>query len=250
MWRLYNTIFSFSLSGLLVFTAVPVGASVMQSERFGVSEDSFDVSGGQQESNGIIAVTSAGQTAAGAGSSENARANAGYVPQAEDVFITINGVAPVVMDTPIGGLSGGESNGSTTLTVTTNSPTGYQVSVAAETAPAMKGELADIQNYVPTSSSTDFDFVTTGTDTHFGFSVFGTDVVAEFQSSGSTCGAGSALRGFCWRALGNSDTVIAQSNGPTSGTDTEILYRVGIGGDVMQLPGNYVSTTTITVLAL
>ena len=247
-----RTTFYVTLIAVSTFTALPVTASVMQSERFSVSEDAFDVSGGQQESNGISAVSSAGLTAAGSGVSETVRAEAGYTPELEDVFITLTNVADVVMDTPLGGLSGGESNGANTVTVRTNSTAGYQLSVAAETDPAMQSSMSSIANYETNASSTDFDFLTAPTESHFGLSAFGSDVIDEFLSSGVTCGAGSSQRGFCWRGFTSSSTVIAVGSGPTdpAGSDTEILYRVGIGSNVMQLPGTYVATTTITALPL
>lgn len=225
-------------------------AAVMQGGQFQVTEDALDLAGGLGVSERYQAVDSAGGVAVGSGASENFTAQAGYTPNAEPVFIALSGVAPVIMDTPIGGLSGGESDGSLTVTVTTDNFAGYQLSIASEDAIAMQGTAGVIQNYTPDNTAETLVFTTASTDAHFGYSVFGTDATTDFISDGSACGTGVSTRGFCWQGLSTSTVVVAEgvtANIP-NGTDTEILYRVGIGNEVMQLPGTYVATTTITAL--
>lgn len=171
----------------------------------------------------------------------------------QEVYIAISAAAAVVMTPEIPGIGGGISNGSTTVTVTTDGAAGYQLTIASANDPAMQKDADTIADYTP-SGDPDFDFITGSNDSHFGFSPEGVDVVARFLDNGvDTCNTGSLDTGLsCWDGLSTGQTVIAQSSDPNqpTGATTTVRFRVGIGSSVVQAPGAYTATTTLTALSL
>jgi len=155
----------------------------------------------------------------------------------------------------LGGLTGGESNGSSTVSVLTDSSGGYQLSIAAVATPALRKNPDTIADYVANSApNPDFIFTTDSGEAHFGFAPFGNDVTSRFKNNGSACNAGgttiTALR--CWQGLSTSAQVIASGAGANqpAGADTTIQFKVGIASGAGVVSGTYVATTTLTAIAL
>lgn len=65
----------------------------------------------------------------------------------QEVFISLATSGNVNLTPDLPGLTGGESNGSTTFTVTTDSPSGYQLTIKAENNPAMQSGVSTIADY-------------------------------------------------------------------------------------------------------
>lgn len=237
-----------ALGTSLLFPLISL-AEPMQGTTYRISRDSVAAGGGVSSSGLYQSQDMIGEVVVGDGVSEQYQSKAGHIETLES-YVAVSSVAPVVMDTPLGGLSGGESNGTALVTVTTDNPAGYQLMVSAATIPAMQAADAALANYVPAGAA-DFLFQTGIADAHFGYSVYGTDVVSDFRHDGANCGVGSQNdRGRCWVGFATSTTMVAEassSNHPV-GTATEVQYRVGIGTQQVQLPGTYVATTTITVI--
>jgi hypothetical protein len=136
--------------------------------------------------------------------------------------------------------------------VVTDSAAGYQLLIAAEGSPAMQKGAYSIADYVPVGVP-DFNFALGASDAHFGYTPEGVNVVQRFLDDSIDCGVGSGNTILkCWDGLSTSDVVIAQSAGANqpNGATTTINFRVGVGGSVIQSPGVYTATTTLTALPL
>lgn len=254
MWR--NIISSLLYAGiwtLILITSIDtVFAQAMQSSNYRIQSDSVNFGGGLSTSTNYNLESTAGEVGTGLSSSTNYAIKAGY-QQMQEVFISLTGATNITMSPSIPGISGGTANGSTTVTVTTDSPSGYSLTIAASQSPAMQKGSDTIADYVPAGSDPDFTFTTASADAHFGFSPEGVDVASRFKDNGSSCNTGSLNTALaCWDGLSTSPKTIASSLTPNqpSGATTTIYFRVGVGGSVAQPPGTYTATTTITALPL
>lgn len=238
---------------VVVCSIVVAQAQVRSSSNYQIQSDSINFAGGLSTSSNYSLESTGGEIATGPSDSASYRLRAGY-QQMQEVFISITATDTVTMEGPLGGLSSGESNGSTTVTVVTDSPSGYQLTISAENSPAMQKGSDTIADYVPDDSpAADFIFSTAANEAHFAFSPFGDDVVSRYRNDGFGCGVGSnstLLR--CWDGLSTSEQVISQGAGANHpiGTDTTIQFKVGLGGAVAVPPGIYTATTTLTALPL
>ncbi len=238
----------------VVLASLVVGhAQVRTSPSYQLQSDSINFGGGRSTSSSYTQESTFGEVGTGESDSSSYRLRAGY-QQMQEVFISVTTPDTVTLEGTLGGITGGESNGSTTVTVVTDSPSGYQLSITAEAAPAMQKGSDTIADYVPDSTpNADFVFTTAPTEAHFGFSPQGEDVVLRFLNDGDSCGEGSSstlLR--CFAGLSTSSEVIAVGAGANHpvGTDTALQFKVGIGGSVGVPPGTYVATTTLTAIPL
>ncbi|MCA9363845.1 hypothetical protein KC727_01340 [Candidatus Kaiserbacteria bacterium] len=249
---IYSSIIAGILTGTSLCSLSSVAAQVMQSASYQIQSDSINVGGGLSSSSNFELESTAGELATGESSSSNYELKAGY-QQMQEVFLALTGATAVSLSPTLPGVTGGTANGSTTVTVITDSPSGYQLTIKAEGSPAMQKGADTIADYTP-SGDPDFTFTTGATDSHFGYSPEGVDVVQRFLDNGTdTCNTGSAeTAGACWDGLTTSAVAIASNtdaNHPLGATTT-VTFRVGIGGSVLQPPGTYTATTTLTALPL
>ena len=122
-----------------------------------------------------------------------------------EVYISLSGFRAVSLSPSIPGITGGTSNGSTTVTVTTDSPSGYQLQVSSSQSPSMQKGADSIADYVPGGAQPDFTFTTTASNSHFGFSPEGIDIVTRYKDNGASCGVGSSDTSLsCWDGLSTS----------------------------------------------
>jgi hypothetical protein len=237
----------------VVMTMFAVGyAQSMQSNNYKIQSDSINFGGGLSSSTNYTLESSAGEVGTGELGSTNYKVSAGY-QQMVNAFISISSPSNVTMTPSIPGIAGGVANGSTTVTVTTDSAAGYQLSIVAQNTPALMKGADSIADYAPGVVPT-FDFETGGDDSHFGYSPEGVDVVTRFRDNGvDTCNTGSDDSPFaCWDGLSTTERAIANrtSANTPNGSTTTVQFRVGIGGSVVQAPGTYVATTTLTAVSL
>lgn len=254
MWRELFSPFSYALIAtvLLVASLHIAGAQVMQSTNYQIQSDSINFAGGLSTSSNYTLESTAGELASGVSSSTNYSLKAGY-QQMQEVYIAITGADNVTMSPSIPGVTGGTANGSTTVIVTTDSPSGYELTIESETTPAMQKGADSIADYTPLGSDPDFSFTTGAADAHFGFSPEGTDIVQRFKDDGGTCNAGGGdVTLACWDGLSTTPQTIASYAGANhpEGETTTVYFRVGVGGSVIQAPGVYIATTTLTALSL
>lgn len=242
------------LSPLLLFFIVhtPLStAQVMQSSNYRIQSDSLNFGGGLSTSTNYTLESTAGEIATGEISGTTYNIKAGY-QQMVTTFLSMTAPNAVTMSPSIPGVSGGTSNGSTTVTVTTDSPAGYQLTIAAENSPAMQKGSDTIADYAP-GGDPDFTFTTDPSGAHFGYSPSGVDTVSRFRDNGSSCNTGSGETALaCWDGLDTVAEAVAQSSGANNpnGATTTVYFRVGIGGSVTQTGGLYTATTTLTAISL
>lgn len=236
------------LSGLGV-----AGAQVRESTNYRIESDSINFGGGLSSSTNYVLESTAGEIATGESGSTNFNLRAGY-QQMVTTFLSMTAPSPVTMAPSIPGITGGTGNGSTTVTVTTDSSAGYQVTISASESPSMTKDADNIPDYVPTGSDPDYTFRTGAGEAHFGYSPSGTDVATRFKDDGiSACGAGSLETDLvCWDGLDTApETIVQRTSANTpNGSTTTVNFRVWIGGGVNQTAGTYTATTTLTALSL
>jgi len=163
----------------------------------------------------------------------------------------------VTMNGSLAGITGGTSNGTTSVRVRTNNAAGYNMTIAFSSTTAMirNGGGGYISNYAPASDGTpDYTF-TSEAFAQFGYTVLAsttTDVDPTFQDNGSnTCATGSSNGvNTCWMDPDDvAETVINRSTATAaSGATTTLRFRVNIPNNpVPAIPtGTYVATATLT----
>jgi hypothetical protein len=241
--------------GIAVFVCLVlfnVSSAQMTSTNYGLESDSINFAGNRSTSASYQVEDTIGESATGRSTSASYGMNAGY-QEMHGSDISITAVADVLMDTSVAGITGGTSNGSTTVTVTTDSTGGYQLTIQASTSPALVSGSNYFADYTQAGANPDFTFSIATTDSEFGFTPEGTDVVAFFLDDGSTCNTGALnTADACWSPLSTSATIISTGTGNNSplGTATVLKFRAASGSSHFQVEGTYVATTTVTAIAL
>ena len=237
---------------LLAIVSVQLGfAQVATSTNYQLQSDSLNFGGGLSTSTNYTQESTFGEIGTGRASSTNYQLRAGY-QQMQEVYIAISSAADVTMSPTLGGITGGTSNGSTSVIVTTDSPSGYSLTIQAEGNPAMqRAGGGSIPNYTG-SFPADFSFNTAGASA-FGFSPSGVDLVSSYLDDGSDCGVGSLDTPLaCWNGIPTSPAQIASGGGSNhpSGATTTVHFRVGVDSNAGVIAGLYTATTTLTALPL
>jgi len=236
--------------GVLLLTQIG-SAQVRSSSNYQLQTDSLNVGGGLSTSTNFLQESTVGEIATGRATSSNYQLRAGY-QQMQSVFLSMTAPNDVTMNPGLPGITGGTSNGSTTVTVITDNPAGYALFLRSEGDPAMQSPNGNIPNYNITGAP-DFDFVVASGEAFFGFSPSGIDTTAAFLDDGFLCSEGSTDTPLaCWSGLTTSDTEIARgtSGNQSDGATTTINFRVRLGSDANIIAGEYTATTTVTVLPL
>lgn len=248
--RTWGLRFGVACATLLV--ACTAHAAVMQSTNYRLQSDSINIGGARGTSGSYKLEDTVGEAGSGLSSSTSYNLSAGY-QQTLVNYLAMTAPQNVVMSPSIGGVTGGTANGSTTVTVTTDDPAGYQLTITASTSPAMKSGANSIANYAPGGADPDFAFATVVNTGKFGFSPEGTDIAQRYKDNGSICNAGSTDTSLaCWDGLTTTARVIASkaSGNHPNGTLTTIRFRTGLGANSGVPNGDYFATTTVTAIAL
>lgn len=244
----------FVISSILALTlALVAEAQVMQSTNYRIESDSLNFGGGRSASSTYTLEDTMGEIATGESASTTYRLGAGYQHTLLN-YLSLSASPDVTLSPTLGGLTGGTSNGSTTLTVITDNAAGYQLTIVASNSPAMQSpEGNQIANYVASTSDPDFTFTVAAGDERFGYSPEGTDIATRFKDNGSVCNTGSSDASLsCWDGITTTPAEFARrtsGNHPT-GTNTVLRFRVGLGANAMVTEGTYYATTTVTALQL
>jgi hypothetical protein len=254
MWKDF---FSFSLYACLgtIFVISNIQltvAQVRQSTNYQIQSDSLNFGGGFSSSTNYVQQSTFGEVGTGEANSTNYALRAGY-QQMQEVYIAISAVADLSLSPNISGVTGGSSSGSTTVTVTTDSPAGYSLSIQSAANPAMQKGIDSIANYAPAGATPDFAFTFAAGESQFGYSPEGVDIAQRFKDNGASCDIGTSdTQSRCWDGLFTTPVVIASAIDPNhpNGATTSIKFRVGIGSSMIQPEGLYTATTTLTALPL
>lgn len=239
---------------LLVLHGLQVSsAQVMQSASYQIQSDSINVGGNDLASSSNYWVRSTiGEVGTGESSSDSYTLGAGY-RQMQEIYISLTGATDILLSSEIGGVTGGTSNGSTTVTVITDSPSGYVLTISAENDPAMNKGIHSIDDYYPGDDPSIGFSAGTG-EAFLAFTPEGADIIARYKDNGGTCNDGGTLDTLnaCWDGLSQAGQAIASRTGSNhpDGATTTIKFRVEVGPEVNLDPGDYVATTTITALPL
>ncbi len=160
----------------------------------------------------------------------------------------------------LNGITGGTSNGSTTVVVQTNSPTGYTMTIAFYDnvgATAMRGNVTAsqaISDYPASTTQPSITFSTASSAAVFGFTVGAastTDLDASFLNNGSVCNTGSTYTAdSCWMTpTTTAFQVIDRDVSATAGATSTVYFRVHVPNN--PTPGlvadTYTATATLTV---
>ncbi|OIP77728.1 MAG: hypothetical protein AUK16_01215 [Parcubacteria group bacterium CG2_30_44_11] len=226
-------------------------AQVMESTNYKIQSDSLNTGGGFSSSTNYQIESTVGEVGTGNSASNNFEIRAGY-QQMQEVYLSLTGASAVVLGPAIPGVSGGNATGSTTVTVTTDSLSGYRLTIEAVSSPAMQSGGNTIADYVPAGANPDFMFTVGSADAYFGFSPEGAHIANRYRDNGGVCGSGADTNDRCWDGLSTTPVTIASSpnsNHP-NGTATKIEFQVGVGSSVVQPAGTYIATTTLTALPL
>ncbi len=253
-WRFFK-----SAADALLLTALIVGVStvglaqVRTSSNYQLQSDSINVGGGLSSSTNYVQESTVGEIATGPSDSATYSLKAGY-QQMQEVYVSIAVSGDVTMSPALGGLSGGTSNGSTTVTVITDSPSGYRLTIEAENDPAMlrDGGGDSIADYNE-GADPDFTFSTAAGEAHLGYTPEGVDITQPFLDDTGSCNSGATDTSLaCWAGLATTTTAIAEGAGSNhpSGATTTVHFRVGLGSSANILSGDYTATTTVTALPL
>jgi hypothetical protein len=227
-------------------------AEQMSSTNYKIQSDSVNFGGGDSSSANYFIESTAGEIATGESGSTNYNLRAGY-QQMQEIYLAATASANVTMSPTIGGLTGGVANGSTNTTVTTDNPAGYTITIKASSSPALVSGANSIQDYAPAGSDPDYAFSVSSNTSEFGYTPEGTDIVQRFRDNGSSCNAGSGdTTDRCWDGLSTvAETISERTSGNhPNGTMTTIKFRVESGSSNFQPEGEYVATTTLTILPL
>ena len=223
----------------------------MTSTNYQIETDSINVGGTDfSTSTNYVLSDTVGEVGTGIGTSTNFNLFAGY-RQMQEIYIALNEISDVSMSPNIGGITGGTSNGSTTVTVTTDSLSGYSLTVEASTDPALKDGSNSIDDYTPAGGNPDFSFGVAATDAEFGFTPEGADITNRFKDNASSCNTGSGdTADACWDGLSTTPIAVSQSAGSNhpTGVDTVLKFRTEVGSSKVQSEGTYTATVTVTAL--
>ncbi len=160
----------------------------------------------------------------------------------------------------INGITGGTANGSTTVSVITNSPTGYTMDIAFfnnGTPQAMLGEVTaseSIRDYPATGGEPSFLFSTASTAAVFAYTVSAaasSDLDQSFKNNGSACNTSTGYTADrCWmEPQVSSFQIIDRTTDALTGASTTLHFRVHVPNNPS--PGivadTYTATATLTV---
>jgi hypothetical protein len=237
---------------VLLLLCVQLGsAEVRSSTNYQLQSDSINFAGGLSTSTSYIQESTAGEIGTGELSSTNYLLKAGY-QQMQEVFISMTAPSDVTLSPSLAGITGGTSNGSTTVTVTTDSPSGYSLTIASENDPAMQNGIYSIADYNE-GAEADYSFAVTSGAASFGFSPSSVDVVDAFRDNGSLCGIDTGDAPLaCWAGFSTTDIPVSEGIGANhpDGATTTLYFRVGVGSGAGVTAGLYTATTTLTALPL
>lgn len=234
-----------------IFSFGQVFGQVMSSGSYKIQSDSINFGGAYSDSPSYVIEDTFGEIATGESGSTSYRLKAGY-QQMQEVYLAMTSAPDVVLLPSIAGITGGIASGTTSVVVTTDSPSGYELSIKALSSPALTWGANSFADYSPIGADPDLDFNQPAVS-HFGFNPHGLDVSNTYKNNGFSCNAGtSSNENKCWDGLSTTEKIIStRSNGNhPNGATTTIKFQAEViyGGN--QPEGTYTATTTLTLLPI
>jgi len=224
---------------------------VMSSPNYKMQSDSLNEAGTRQTSSNYISQDTIGEISTGMSSTTNYGLYAGYQQMQESV-LSLSFTATAALSPSIGGLSGGQANSSTSITVLTDNAAGYTLSVQASTSPALATSSYNFSDYTAAVSNTpDYAWQVEASTSEFGFTPKGSHVVQKYKDNGTSCSTGSNITdNACWFGFSTSSGNIAQTYtaNHTAGTVTTLYLRAESGSSYVQVAGSYRAVIIVTVI--
>ena len=238
---------------VLSIIAVPLVslAAAMSSSNYTIESDSINVGGSLGSSANYILEDTLGEIATGISTSTNYIVGAGY-QQMDSSFISVS-IGGAISMSSMGGIANATSTGATNITVITDSPSGYALSVKATSSPAMIAVGGYSFDDYTEVGNPDFNFTIASTVSEFGYTSEGDDIVSKFKDNGSVCNTGvSDSADTCWVGFSTTDSVIAQKTSANHpyGTVTGLGLKAANGGSHIQEAATYTATIVVTAIAL
>ena len=238
---------------LALLTPFVIFAQVMQSSTYRVQSDSINVGGVNSSSASYKIEDTTGEVGTGDSNSASYAMHAGY-QQMVSSYISISDVSDTSLAN-INGLTGGSSGTSLAWLVTTDSPSGYALSVSSNTTPALKSSLSSFADYAPSGADPDYTFSVPSSSSEFGFSPEGAHIVQKYLDDGlGACNifSGNDTADKCWNGFSTTpETVAAGSGGNSpSGTVTTLKVKAESGSAHIQENGVYTVTLSVTAVTL
>lgn len=237
----------------ILIIGITVRAHAMSSSNYKIQNDSINNGGiDLATSTNYRIKDTVGEVATGNSTSTSYNLYSGYRQMEADYSVSISGGGVAALTPSIGGVTGGTATATTSFTVITDNPEGYDLSVKTDTNPALKSGLYSFADYAPASAGTpDYEWLISSSDSEFGFSPEGADIKQKYKDDGGSCNAGGSDNpDKCWYGLSTSDESISNSgaaNNP-SGTQTTIKLKAESGSAHIQEAGAYTATITATAM--
>jgi hypothetical protein len=250
--HIYNRALSAS-DVVQLYNYADLSANEMTSPSYTITINSINFGGDYSTSTSYQEQDTIGEIATGNSTSTNYALGAGY-QQMYTSYISIGALTPVNLG-HINGLTGGTATGTLAITVVTDNPAGYSLSVQASSSPAMQtATRSGFNDYSSVSSTTpDYAFAIASNTSAFGFTVNSADALEKYLNNGSACNIGSTNTAFaCWNGFSTSSAIIAQSAFPNNatGTVTTLDLEAKVGTGKLQDSGTYTATVTVTAVTL
>jgi hypothetical protein len=229
------------------------GDPELSSSNYAVVRSSLNSGGRDQVSSANYQVAdTVGEQATGESDSANYQVQVGY-RQMRSSNIAISAQQDINLGS-FGGVDGGAAEATPSMNVITDNEAGYELSVKADTSPAMQNTSAG-GSFADYNAGTDpsYNFSVSASESAFGFSPEGANVTQEYLDNGSNCSTGSQENAsHCWRGFTTSDQLIAQSsdNNQPDGATTTLRLRAESGANNIQTAGTYEATITVTAVAI
>ncbi len=230
-----------------------VSGAAMTSTNYQIEFDALNLSGGYSTSVNYIQENTMGQAASGYATSATYELYAGY-QQNPGIYLSVTPANNLTLDTLISYSAGGSSNGSVSLNVKTDNPSGYTLYLKSASNPALQCSsgcsvgVDHFDNYAPVGANPDFTWSLSGSS-GFGYTVEGADTAAKFLDNGTDCNTGSGnVADKCWWYPQTANLAIASSasaNHP-NGAATTIKFRAQSGA---MAQGNYVAQLIFTIVS-
>lgn len=250
-FTLYIILLIIALAFIITYKAK---AEVATSTNYILERDSINIAGSNSTSTNYIIEDTVGEVATGRSTSTNYVLNAGY-QQLDATVLTITAPSDVSLSSDIHPINGGQSNGSATWTVVTNSANGYSLSIKASSDPAMAkiGGGDSFADYTPLTADPDYTWSVPSGSYEFGYSPNGDDISSKWKNDGvSDCNSGSNITDLvCWDGPSTSNVLIATDTGGNypDGATTTVNFRAESNSGTPE-SGDYRATLTLTALAL
>lgn len=248
--------FLFSALLFVLFFTLPLYpytllAQVMEGTLYQISSDSINFGGVSSSSASYKLNDTLGELATGTSDGTLYDMSAGFWTTSTSSFVTLSSPSDLTL-TAIK-----ESNESTegvaSWLVTTNSSSGYTMTIQTTTTPALKSTSNSFPDYLPNQANPDYNFTVSNSSSVFGFSPEGTDTYSRFKDNGSACNTGSGeTNAKCWDGLSTSAKTIATgtvSNNPT-GSTVSVRFRAATGINNTQATGSYSTSVVVTATTL